>query len=41
MTVFGDGIEADHPSPARGQTVTFTTATKKLALVTDAPRQPR
>lgn len=40
MTVFGDGIESDHLSPAWGQTVTLATAAKKLTLVTDAPHQP-
>lgn len=41
MTVFGDGIESDHLSPAWGQTVTLATASKTLALVTDSPRRAR
>jgi NAD kinase len=41
MTVFGDGIESDHLSPAWGQTITVATASKTLALVTDPARRPR
>jgi hypothetical protein len=42
MTIFGDGIESDHLSPAWGQTITLNTAPQKLALVIDPPRaQPR
>lgn len=37
MTVFGDGIETDHLSPAWGQTVTLAMAPKTLALVTAGP----
>lgn len=33
LTVFGDGIETDHLSPAWGQTVTLRAAGKQLALV--------
>jgi NAD kinase len=38
LTIFGDGIESDHLSPAWGQTVSFDTADQKLFLVTDPPR---
>jgi hypothetical protein len=40
-TAFGDGIESDHLSPAWGQTITFTTADRKLSLVAEPPRARR